>query len=407
MKNNWKTFRLQDICTKIFSGGTPSTKNESYWNGGLSWLSSGETGKKYINSTERTITQIGVDNSSTKLAKKGSIVMASAGQGYTRGQVSFLNIDTFVNQSIIVLEPNVSLVEPLYLFFNLDTRYKELRQISDGTSTRGSLSCKIIKDLTIELPPLDEQKKIVERIYSIDCRIEKNNELISNVESQMGSILKKHIFCFEDYLKEDLTLRDGLIVPYDWKYIELKDMVLTNRRGCSPTYVNSGIPVINQRCIRNDVIIEEAIQFHDPKVKIDDVTFYQPYDVLINSMGTGTLGRISQIGRLNKEMLIHSCVTVLRANPEVISQYLLGELIKTKSREIERLGVGSTNQTSLSNKELGKLKFVVPPIDVQKKYNNLFKDFLDLISEKLIENTNLSDMRALLLPNMVNGDISI
>lgn len=407
MKSNWKMYKLNDVCLRIYSGGTPSTRESDYWNGDLPWLSSGETGQKYINKTERTITQKGVDNSSTKLAYKNSIVMASAGQGYTRGQVSFLNIDTYVNQSIIVLEPNELLINPLFLYFNLDTRYQELRQISDGTSTRGSLSCKIIKELSIELPPLDVQEKIVSRIFSIDKKIELNNNHILNIKEQMSGIVKKHIFDFKDYLPEDIVEIDDVSIPYDWKYLYLKDFVIINKRGCSPKYSDSGIPVINQRCIRNGVIIEEAIQYHDPKVKIEDSSFYQPYDVLINSMGTGTLGRISQIGKLDKEMLIHSCVTVLRPNTEIISKYLFGEIIKMKAREIEKLGVGSTNQTSLSNKELGKLRFVIPPLRIQKKYNQMFKDYLDLISQMLIENTTLTEMRLILLPRMINGDIEI
>ena len=76
--SEWKQYSLGDICENIFSGGTPSTKNTNYWNGSIPWLSSGETRNNFINSTEKTITLDGVNNSSTKLAKKGDIVIASA-----------------------------------------------------------------------------------------------------------------------------------------------------------------------------------------------------------------------------------------------------------------------------------------------------------------------------------------
>ncbi|PTG82089.1 restriction endonuclease subunit S, partial [Staphylococcus chromogenes] len=99
----FKEYKLADITKKIYSGGTPSTRETSYWNGDLKWLSSGETSNRFIISTEKTITQKGVENSSTKLAFKHDLVMASAGQGYTRGQTSFLKIDTYINQSLIAI----------------------------------------------------------------------------------------------------------------------------------------------------------------------------------------------------------------------------------------------------------------------------------------------------------------
>lgn len=63
------SYYLKDVC-KIYSGGTPSTKKQEYWDGNYHWLSSGETKNDFIEKTERTITKEGIENSSTKLAKK-------------------------------------------------------------------------------------------------------------------------------------------------------------------------------------------------------------------------------------------------------------------------------------------------------------------------------------------------
>ncbi len=83
--NNRKRFTFDDVTEIIFSGGTPSTRIDEYWGGDINWLSSGETRNNFISTTEKTITKEGVKNSSTRLAKKDDIVMASAGQGFTRG----------------------------------------------------------------------------------------------------------------------------------------------------------------------------------------------------------------------------------------------------------------------------------------------------------------------------------
>jgi type I restriction enzyme S subunit len=111
----WEIKTISEICSRITSGGTPKTKEPLYWNGEIPWLSSGETRKSIIIDTDKTITPLGVSNSSTRLAEAGSIVIASAGQGHTRGQTSFLLLDTYINQSVLNL--SADLVSNYYLFF--------------------------------------------------------------------------------------------------------------------------------------------------------------------------------------------------------------------------------------------------------------------------------------------------
>ena len=133
---------IGNYAERIYSGGTPTTSNAAYWDGTFGWFSSGETRNRFVISTEKSITQTGIDNSSTKLSSKHDIVMASAGQGFTRGQTSMLLIDTYVNQSVIVIHADRNILP--YLFWNLANRYEELRAISDSSSIRGSLTTKMI-----------------------------------------------------------------------------------------------------------------------------------------------------------------------------------------------------------------------------------------------------------------------
>lgn len=175
--SDWKEYKIADLIEIIFSGGTPNTKVNEYWNGSLPWLSSGETKNRYINSTEKTITESGAQNSSTRLALSGDVVMASAGQGYTRGQVSFLNVNTFINQSVIAIRANEKLLDKKFLFYNLSNRYEELRAISDSNSIRGSITTKMVKSMTINIPNLDTQKSIANVLSSIDDKIENNKKI--------------------------------------------------------------------------------------------------------------------------------------------------------------------------------------------------------------------------------------
>ena len=97
------------------------------------------------------ITQKGVNNSSTKLAKVGDTIMASAGQGKTRGQTSFCKVDAYFNQSVLCIRP-LNVYHRSFIYFNLKSRYYELRNESDAQSIRGSLNKDNLSELSILLP---------------------------------------------------------------------------------------------------------------------------------------------------------------------------------------------------------------------------------------------------------------
>ena len=163
---------IGNYAERIYSGGTPTTSNAAYWDGAFGWFSSGETRNRFVISTEKTITQAGIDNSSTKLAAKHDIVMASAGQGLTRGQTSMLLIDTYVNQSVIVIHAERKVLP--YLFWNLANRYEELRAISDSSSIRGSLTTKMIAAFEIPLANEESLQAFADFSWSVIPQIENN-----------------------------------------------------------------------------------------------------------------------------------------------------------------------------------------------------------------------------------------
>lgn len=161
-----------ELVDSIFSGGTPSTSNEAYWNGDHYWLSSGETSERFIVSTIKTITDAGASNSSTRKANKYDIVIASSGQGHTRGQTSMLLTDTYVNQSIIVVHAAPDYLP--YLFWNIANRYEELRAISNSNSIRGSLTTKMIGSLSIPKADITQIRQFSDYAWPIVKAVENN-----------------------------------------------------------------------------------------------------------------------------------------------------------------------------------------------------------------------------------------
>ncbi|EJF3562252.1 restriction endonuclease subunit S [Escherichia coli] len=188
----WKIDNIGGLSDKIFSGGTPNTSTEEYWNGALNWFSSGETRNALIIETEKKITATGVKNSSTRLSVAGDILIASAGQGHTRGQTSLNTIDTYINQSVVCIRP----IKPSYstwLYFNLSSRYTEMRAISDSHSIRGSLTTKLISSMKVA-SPTDE----LISLFDINCsvfisKIKNNLELSRELKKLRDTLLPKLI----------------------------------------------------------------------------------------------------------------------------------------------------------------------------------------------------------------------
>lgn len=165
--NDWEQRKVSDVA-KIIAGGTPSTKENSYWEPKeIPWLSSGEVHKKYITFTDDMISQIGMNNSSAKMVAKDSVLIALAGQGKTRGTVAINRIPLTTNQSIAAMTFNENFI-PEFVFYNLENRYDELRRMSSGDGSRGGLNKQLVGDIEIPYTEKKEQERIGSFFESLD-----------------------------------------------------------------------------------------------------------------------------------------------------------------------------------------------------------------------------------------------
>ncbi len=169
--NDWEYVRAQDI-TELSAGGTPSTLVDDYWGGDILWMRSGDLNLKRVCDVKGRITNKGLDNSSAFVIPKHSVLIGLAGQGKTRGTVAINEVELSANQSVAAFIPDKTKSHYLYIFYDLEHRYDELRRLSTGDGGRGGLNLKILGNLRFALPPLTEQKEIVETLITWDKAIE-------------------------------------------------------------------------------------------------------------------------------------------------------------------------------------------------------------------------------------------
>lgn len=166
----WVRKKIGDFC-EVTAGATPSTQNSRFWDGNIPWMNSGELNQKKIYSVEGRISQLGFESSSTKLLPLRCVLIGLAGQGKTRGTVAINYIRLCTNQSIGAVLPSEKIV-PEFLYYNLDSRYNEIRKLSSSDGTRGGLTIPVIETLPIVIAPLSEQTAIAERLTAADQEIE-------------------------------------------------------------------------------------------------------------------------------------------------------------------------------------------------------------------------------------------
>jgi len=207
-KVNGDSKKLGDIY-KISSGGTPSRKKSAYWiNGNIPWVTTTEVTNEIITSTNECITKLGLENSSAKIYPINSLIIAMYGQGSTRGRTAKLGIEACTNQACAVLYEKKIEVETDFVWFYMQSQYEKLRSISHG-SVRPNLNANDIANYEIPLPPLSEQKKIVDKIRAIEAKITSLKMICDGAATRKEAILHRELI--EDDKQETAIIADKTI----------------------------------------------------------------------------------------------------------------------------------------------------------------------------------------------------
>ena len=183
----WEKCKVKDF-TKVVAGATPSTSNKEYWGGDIRWMNSGELNLKRVCEVQGRITQLGYEKTSTKIIPPQSVLIGLAGQGKTRGTAAINYVELCTNQSIASILPSDKYY-PEFLYQNIESRYKELRDISSGDGGRGGLNLQMIYNLNIPYCSISEQRKIGEFLCLLDQRIETQRKIIDKYESLIRGLI--------------------------------------------------------------------------------------------------------------------------------------------------------------------------------------------------------------------------
>lgn len=263
-------------------------------------------------------------------------------------------------------------------------------------SAQPKLSQANLNAVTLLLPEIEIQKKIVDYLGKIDKKIEINKKINENL-LQQAMLIYKAWFC-------DYALSDG-ICPTTWRSTTVDAISSLVTRGITPKYdAESEQIVLNQKCIRDHTIDLSLARRHLPK-KVNEKWILKG-DLLINSTGTGTLGRVAQVWFDTNNMTVDSHVTIVRPKDPILQSYV-GFWGLFHESEIEAQHTGSTGQTELPRDRVKSMELLLPDDEILRKFNALIIPMTNAIVSNQKENVKLSLLRDTLLPKLMSGEIDV
>jgi len=186
---NWEVKKLGEI-TKIESGGTPSTKKTEYWNGDILWLTPKELSNFKgieIYDTERKITKLGLDHSSAKILPIGTVLLTSRAP---IGYVAIAGKPMATNQGFKNFICDEKLLNNKFLYYFFKNKTKEIQSLGRG-ATFGEVNKEIVFNIKIPLPPLETQRKIVEKLSAVQEYKKKLLDQKQKLQELFESVLNK------------------------------------------------------------------------------------------------------------------------------------------------------------------------------------------------------------------------
>lgn len=347
MKTNWQTKKLGEVC-EISAGSPAPNPSEIIEDGNYNFFRTSDVGKIHIGSISDARDKINEDTASgLKHFPEGTLLFPKSGASTFLNHRVLMDVDGYVSSHLATIKAKEKIILDKFLFYySILIDSKSLMQDQSYPSLRLS----DINNIKINVPSLEEQKQIVKILDEVFESISKSKE---NAEKN----LKNAKELFESYLEEIFSNPKE-----DWEEKKLGEVCELINRGISPKYAKSeGLCVLNQKCIREHQINFELSRLHNETLKrVNPERLIQNGDVLVNSTGTGTLGRVAQVRENPIKATVDSHVTIVRPIKNKFYEPFFGYGLIFLEKEISLMGAGCGGQTELARntlKEDFKLSF--------------------------------------------------
>ena len=391
----WKEVRLGDVCTRVCSGGTPKSTNLSYYGGEIPWLNTKEIDFNRIYSTEKTITDSGLNNSSAKWIVPNTVTVAM--YGATAGKSCIVKVPMTTNQACCNLTINDEVADYEFVYYTLKNDYTTLASLANGGAQQ-NLNAQIIKDYVLKMPSLADQRRIASILSSLDRKIELNNKINADLEEMAQAIFMNWFVDFEPFKDGKFVDSELGMIPEGWKVGTLEDIAEITM-GQSPA--GNSLNENGEGMIFYQGSSDFGFRF--PSIRV--FTTEPKRLAVANSVLFSVRAPVGDINVAKEECCIGRGVASIKSKYGHDS-YLFYAM-KSLHKLFDSFDGEGTVFGSINKKTLSAIQILLPSDGIVEQFNNVASSFDDRIRSLSDENSRLSLLRDTLLPRLMSGELEV
>lgn len=399
----WKEVRLGDVCTRVCSGGTPKSTNLSYYGGEIPWLNTKEIDFNRIYSTEKTITDSGLNNSSAKWIVPNTVTVAM--YGATAGKSCIVKVPMTTNQACCNLTINDEAADYEFVYYTLKNDYTTLASLANGGAQQ-NLNAQIIKDYVLQMPSLADQRRIASILSSLDRKIELNNKINADLEEMAQAIFKNWFVDFEPFKNGKFVDSELGMIPEGWKVGCLGDMgaVVCGKTPSksNSNYYGGDIPFIKIPDMHGNVFVESS---EDRLTELGSLSqikkLIPPYSLMVSCIATvGLVSINTKPSHTNQQIN-----TVIPHNKSAL--FYLYQYIKNNEELLKNMGRGGTTTLNVNTRSFSNIRLLIPSEIALEQFHRVVEGLFKKIELNLHESRTLSTLRDTLLPRLMSGELEV
>ena len=385
----------------VIGGGTPKTTIREYWGGNIPWLSVVDFGNsaKKVYQTEKHITEIGLRNSSTKILKRGQLIISARG---TVGELAVLGQDMAFNQSCYGLDAKSEICSNEFLFYLLKYKISELKRNAHG-AVFDTITRNTFETISASIPDLPTQTAIAEILSSFDDKIEINNKINQELEDLAQTLFKRWFIDFEfpnekgdPYKSSGGEMVDSELgeIPKGWGVKRLNEV--------SYCFDNKRIPLSSMERARKkgEFPYYGAASLMD---FVDDYLFDGEF-VLMGEDGSVMDSKGHPILQyVFGKFWVNNHAHVLKGN-KISTEIILCLL---RNSNISDLVTGAV-QPKLNQGNMNKISIPLPQdLSIIRPVEYVISCHYDLFRQNVSETKELTTLRDILLPKLISGELAV
>jgi type I restriction enzyme S subunit len=405
---DWEVVRLRNIASKFYNGGTPDTKNKSYWDGNIPWITGADFEGQKVKYIRRYITEEGVKNSATNVVPKGNLLIVTR-TGV--GKLAIAPFDIAISQDItgVILDSEKALTE--FIYWYLEFNASKLKLMIQGTSINGLLR-EDLETISFPLPPHPEQKKIAEILTTLDEAIEKTSQIIEKTKEAKKGLMQR-LFTRGIGHKKFKKTEIGKI-PEEWEVARLGAVA----------DLKNGINFSKEQKCERGILTIDVLNMYSTSVFIDSTNLYrinidlrnkEDYilkegDILFvrSSLKKEGIGWASLFKSFNEPATY--CGFIIRArihNKKLTPGFLIYFLRSNRVRERLISGAGQVAITNISQATLQNFDIVIPSLSEQKQVAEILSSVDREIEKESNHKEQLELLKKGLMQVLLTGKIRV